>query len=308
MDHFKNILEGVYRHPLTKNAPLQAFLRYFKWEIQSRLQPNKKFQKPFIEGLKLIMKRSLDGATSNLIFGLIEFEDMAFICHFLRPKDLFVDIGSNIGSFSLLASGVAGAKSLAIEPIPHTYNLLLENINLNQLTDKIDAKNLGVGVEPGRLNFTLNLDGINHVVTHKDKALDSIGVKVLPLDNLVEDKCPSVIKIDIEGYEYYALQGAHKTLSNTKLKAIIIELNGSCEHYGIDEQFINNMLNDCGFAAYDYDPKLRMLSARKDFKPHGSGKIYADDGTYNTLYLRDIDFVSQRIKNGSQISVFDKIF
>lgn len=47
----------------------------------------------------------MTGATGNWYCGLQEYEDMSFVLHALRPGDLFVDVGANIGSYSILAAG-----------------------------------------------------------------------------------------------------------------------------------------------------------------------------------------------------------
>lgn len=57
----------------------------------------------------------MTGATGNIYVGLHEFEDMAFLLHVLRRTDLFVDVGANIGSYTILAGGAAGAKLLLNE-------------------------------------------------------------------------------------------------------------------------------------------------------------------------------------------------
>ncbi len=59
-----------------------------------------------------------------------------FLLHFLRCDDLFVDIGANIGSYTVLAGAVVGATCLAVKPIPSTYESLLDNIHLNRLEKK----------------------------------------------------------------------------------------------------------------------------------------------------------------------------
>ncbi len=70
----------------------------------------------------------MSGATGNLGVGLHEFVDMAFVVHFLREGDLFLDIGANVGSFTVLAAGVARARSFAFEPIADTARDLRRNI------------------------------------------------------------------------------------------------------------------------------------------------------------------------------------
>ncbi|MEJ7626598.1 MAG: FkbM family methyltransferase [Ferruginibacter sp.] len=79
------------------------------------------------------------GATGNIYMGLHEFPDMGFLLHFLRSEDLFFDIGSNIGSYTILASGQVGAKTFAFEPVPSTFSALHKNILANNLESIVRA-------------------------------------------------------------------------------------------------------------------------------------------------------------------------
>jgi predicted RNA methylase len=77
----------------------------------------------------------MTGATGNIYAGLHDFHEMALLLHFLRPCDVFVDIGANVGAYSVLASGVVGAKTFAFEPVPQTFACLRDNVRMNDLQD-----------------------------------------------------------------------------------------------------------------------------------------------------------------------------
>src|SRR5579863_4327451 len=126
-----NLASFIVGHPLTHDRKLQAFGRFARWQVTSRLQ--REVVVPWIEGTHLAVRRGMTGATGNIYCGLHEFEDMAFLLHFLRPDDLFVDIGANIGSYTILASGVRRARTIAFEPDPVTFAALSRNIALNAL-------------------------------------------------------------------------------------------------------------------------------------------------------------------------------
>jgi FkbM family methyltransferase len=234
-------------------------------------------------------------ATGNYYCGLMEFADMAFLLHFLREEDLFVDIGANIGSYTILASGEIGAKSIAVEPIPATFKSLQDNIQINRLSTKVQALNIGLSSTIGKLKFTRSMDSVNHVATNTDT--DTIDVNIDTLDNiLLSDISPSILKIDVEGFETEVLLGAKNTLKDDNLKAIIIELNGSGQRYGYDEIKIHEMLLDYGFMIYSYDPFTRKLS------------IATEIGNLNTIYLRDFQFVEKRVNSQRKISIGMKNF
>jgi hypothetical protein len=105
-------------HPLTCDAPLRAWGRFTLWQLRSRLQDEILFH--WIGGQRLAVQRGMTGATGNIYVGLDEFVDMMLPLHFLREGDLFLDIGANVGSYTVLASGVCRAKTLAFEPDPGT--------------------------------------------------------------------------------------------------------------------------------------------------------------------------------------------
>jgi len=236
------------------------------------------------------MWKGLSGATGNLYCGLMEYSDMGFLLHFLRSDDLFVDIGANIGVYTILASAEVKANTISIEPIPSTFKSLVDNININNLQDKVQVMNIGLGGNVGKLNFTKSLDCINHVALPND--LDTIEVSIYPLDAILPEAItPILIKIDVEGFETEVLKGAEKTLSNDDLKVIIIELNGSGKRYDFDDTTIHDKLLSYGFKPYSYNPKIKRLLALDTYTSH------------NTIYLRDIQFVENRIEFSRSIKI-----
>jgi hypothetical protein len=87
----------------------------------------------------------MTGATGNIYSGLHEFEDMGFLLHFLRPDDLFVDIGANIGSYTILASAAIGAATIAFEPVPDTHEWLRLNVAINNVDNKVERRREALG-------------------------------------------------------------------------------------------------------------------------------------------------------------------
>ncbi|MBX2887515.1 MAG: FkbM family methyltransferase [Ferruginibacter sp.] len=283
------VLKFIYNHPFNADNKLGSLWRFAKWQINCRLNPYPVVY-PFTEHSKFIIRKGLTGATGNIYCGLMEFEDMGFLLHFLRPKDLFVDIGANVGSYTILASAEIFADTIAIEPIPSTYQNLKSNILINDIQDKVKAYNIGLGSNKGKLNFTKSLDTINHVVSNGNA--NTIEVEVNTLDNILQQvEVPVLIKIDVEGFETEVLHGAENTLANPELKAIIIELNGSGNRYGYNEEEIHQKLLLLDFRPYGYNPKERKLTERKSFN------------NLNTIYIRNKEFVENRINTSRKIKI-----
>jgi FkbM family methyltransferase len=284
-------LKFILNHPLNRDNKFEAFKRFVKWQLNSRLIPWPVIY-PITNQSRIIVKKGMTGATGNVYCGLHDYNDMFFLLHFLRPEDLFFDIGANVGSYTVLASGHCKAKTIAVEPVPSTFNLLLDNIYINRMADRVTALNTALGSSDGTLHFTSSYDTINHVATANDK--NTIQVPVSRLDVIAGNRSPALMKIDVEGYETEVIAGAGQLLHNPALKAIIIELNGSGTHFGYDERKIHETLIGAGFAPSQYEPSERKLIPLDTF------------GSTNTIYVRDSEYVQNRLLNAENVSINGK--
>ncbi len=174
-------LQFINHHPISRKHKWQAFKRYLKWQLGTRVLPFTVVY-PFIENSKLLVEKGMTGATGNIYTGLHEFEEMGFALHTLRPNDLFADIGANIGSYTILASAIAGADTICFEPVPSTFRHLLNNIFINSLGENVTPFNIGLGDIKGNIKFSSLLDTINHVLTEEEEGSDYVEVPVGILD------------------------------------------------------------------------------------------------------------------------------
>ncbi|MDF1676009.1 MAG: FkbM family methyltransferase [Vicingaceae bacterium] len=296
---FKKIavpIRYIYTHPLTKNSKLSALLRFFNWQITSRLSKNNQ-QIKWIGNLKLSMHKGMHGATGCIYVGLPEFNDMSFLLHFLDAKSNFIDIGANVGVYSLLAAGTQKSKTIAIEPIPQTFQYLTTNIQLNQLENLVNCYNIGLSDKKGELHFTKDKDTINHVTAVKSE--NTINVKVDTLDNLLSHTSLSstLIKLDVEGFEYHVLSGGSNTLNNENVMALIVELNGSSDKYELSDEMVDKQLVTYGFEKYDYNPFTRELTALTQFHHEA-----------NTLYIRNskLSAIKEKLKAAPSFQILNK--
>lgn len=285
----KRTFNFIFSHSIAKQKPLAAFFRLLKWQLQSSLTQSL-IAKPFIGKVKFYAKKGLTGITGNIYTGLHEFNDMGFLLHFLRKEDTFFDIGANVGSYTLLASGYIGTKSVTFEPVPNTFEILSANVTLNQLANKVILHNKAIGSNKGYIKFTSNLDTVNHVLANEENQDNAVEVELATLDEFSYMN-PSLIKIDVEGFETEVIKGGEKMLAQQTLKAIIIELNGSGGRYGYDEEHIHNTLISFGFSAHAYDPLSRTFTSQNSF------------GSHNTIYIRDIEFVKNRCVTAEKVKV-----
>lgn len=290
-------IDLILNHPLNRKNKFESVVRFAKWQVGSRLIPGQVVFN-WVNGSKFFVRTGETGLTGNIYTGLHEFPDMGFLLHFLRPDDLFVDVGANVGSYSILACSAVGASGVAFEPVPSTFQRLSENLNLNHLQGKVQAVNKGVGDKNGVIHFTSKHDTTNHALANGEIGEDSVPVQITTLDSELQGLNPALIKIDVEGFETPVLRGAADTLSKPSLVAVIMELNGSGSRYGFDESGILKTMLDAGFKTYSYDPLGRKL-INLNGKNLNSG---------NTLFLRNLDFVEKRLMASGKVAVNGKVF
>jgi len=289
-------LQFVISHPLNKDRRFQAIYDWAKWQIGSRLVPGP-VAVNIVNGIQILVEPGMTGATGNIYTGLHEFQDMSFVLHGLRSEDLFIDVGANVGSYTLLAGGAVGASCIAIEPILSTFCHLRKNIALNDLKHKAKLLNVAVGNEQGKIRFTSGLDTENHVMSEAEvNSSDTLEVDITTLDNIIGDLKPSLIKIDVEGFETNVIAGAHKTLSSDSLYAVLIELNGLGKRYGFDEEQIHKKMLAYGFKPFVYAPFERSLSPEQKINRSG-----------NTLYIKNVEMVLSRLRLAPQFMVLNQL-
>jgi len=283
MRELMRIVKSIWSHPLNRAGRVNAVLRFFRWQAAARLMPWK-IAFPFVDDTYLFARLRMHGATGNWYFGLHEYRDMAFVLHFLRPGDLFVDIGANVGSYSVLAGGAVGTDVLAIEPIPSTFEALLANVTLNGLSSRCRCVNVGLSDSVGVLQFTSDCGTVNHVVVDGYQGVASLSVNVEPLDDLIGNSpVPTLVKLDVEGFELSVIRGASATFSRKDLMAVIMETNGSGSRYGVKDAAVFDAMASFGFFPCTYDPFTRRLNAGRS----ASG---------NTIFVRDVCLVEHRLK------------
>ena len=243
-------------HPLTKNSVITALFRYVLFNTIQTINPKQRKYK-FLNGLHFHAQKGDAGIVANIYFKLFDYDESMFVIHHLKENELFVDVGANVGHFTLIAAGICKAKVIAFEPIPATFSNLNKNVTSNNLGALVKTFNIGIGEKKGFLNFSTNLDVMNAVALEHEPNVIRIAVE--KLDYVLEDNFPVFLKIDVEGYEMFVLKGALDVLSNPSLKVIIIELNFSLSKFQHSIQDVINLLTKYDFIPIEYDVQLRKI-------------------------------------------------
>lgn len=162
----------------------------------------------------------------------------------LTPQDLLLDIGANVGMYTVWAAATRGCHVIAIEPESSNYAILNKNILQNDLDKLVQAFSIGLSNvnEFCMLNMQdLRTGGSNHAageaLNFNLKPMSTKfqqGCVVFKLDDLIEKNyipVPSRIKIDVDGFEHKVISGANKTLQNSKVRSLLIETNTNLDEH-----------------------------------------------------------------------------
>jgi FkbM family methyltransferase len=284
MPFLTNIAHFFSTHPLTRNAPHKAWVRFISWQVRSRTQ--EEVIVPWIAGQRLAVRRGMKGATGNIYVGLDEFADMMLALHFLRKGDLFIDVGANVGSYAILASGVCRATTWAFEPDPNTVRSLKRNLAINNLNELVTVYELALGDADSDIPFTIGRDTYNRVAGTSEKDVRMVHQR--RLDALMGGTTHPVImmKVDVEGYQEEVLQGAKELLADHRLKIVVLEWPTPSNRA---------LLSSLHFKEIHYEPFSRRLQLE-------AGDPFSSP---NSLFTRDSYFVTSRVTTAAHIRILD---
>ncbi len=207
-------------------------------------------------------------------FGVWEPAATAHITAWLRPGDVFIDVGANIGYYTTLASKLVGptGRVYAFEPSPSIHRTLQEHLALNHC-DNVVAFEAGIYHEEATLPlFLAASDNIGAstlmpgVAGERDTVIEGM-VKVGPLQLFVPEADilrARMIKIDVEGGEWSVLRGIAALLPRLQSGAeIMVEITPSAlEEAGSSVAECMDLFAAAGFDAFCYDRQLEQYEHR----------------------------------------------
>lgn len=219
-------------------------------------------------GLK--MKLYFDSILSREIYcGTFERMERQFLVDYLREGDIFVDVGANIGMFTLIASKRVGAKGhvFTFEPCSKAYSRLGENIDLNSL-ENVTCLQSALSDLSGEhpMNVSLNgYDAFNSFV--KPTAGHSFTVETVytkKWDDFAKEHSLTgrviLMKIDVEGWESHVLSGGLDFFSRQDAPVLQIEFTEEAsQSAGTSCRSLYRQLEALGYQMFIYEPKTRKL-------------------------------------------------
>ncbi len=177
-----------------------------------------------------------------------EFEELS---KFAGSGDWVIDIGANIGHYTIKLSNLVGAKGrvIAFEPIPNTFALLSENTlyckykNITLINAAVSDELALVGMSIP--SFTSGLKNYYQASISSEIKENDTSVLTLSIDNLIISRKISLIKIDAEGHEPIVFRGMHKLLERDRPALIVETVTDEIRKYLMqlgysEEKYINS--------------------------------------------------------------------
>jgi len=228
-----------------------------------------------VDGMAMLVRADDDVGRQIYFSGQYEPRESKYLKSVIQETDTCIDVGANIGYFSLLLARLATHGNVhSFEPVPMNLQMLNLNVLLNA-AHNVAANGCALADFAGREVFTVSMDSAYSSFrdTGRKPVKESLSVEVTTLDNYCETKHLSkvdFVKIDVEGAEEQVLIGASRLLNDPQRRPRLLMLElyepmlqGYCS--GIDQ--IVDRLRVCGYAPYvcehsdlvPFEPKHRNI-------------------------------------------------
>jgi FkbM family methyltransferase len=208
-----------------------------------------------------------------------EWDELRYLQNKLRPGDVFIDVGANIGLWTLVAATSVGpsGRVFSFEPNPTTFDRLSENIKLNGKVSRVEAFSKAVSADERVVSFVCDRQ-------HNLSAISSSGdgpytkrVPTLALDCLLANKLVvsrlAGIKLDTEGHELEALQGASGLIEERR-PWLIVEFNTALlASDALGDWSVYQFLAAKRYGPFVYDKRGNETAISSSFSLHGYRNI-----------------------------------
>ena len=194
-------------------------------------------------------------SASMWINSLDRHDDELFFQAYLQKDDIVIDVGANIGTTALASANMVGPKGkvFAFEPHPRIFRFLNANIRLNGHTN-IETFNVALGDRGNILTLSNNYSDDQNRIEMKQSSKHLLKIRVKRLDDVLGDNLKGVdrialLKIDVEGFEKFVIDGTPEILS--RCGCVYFE---SCDdhfsQYGYSTDDLLKILTSYGFSIY----------------------------------------------------------
>jgi FkbM family methyltransferase len=254
-------------------AAMYETYRTFLWKISSKVSKNLTLSVHKNLTLKLvsygyITKRIYQQQLLVPFKKSFEYDTLTLLREATKSDFQILDIGANIGLHSLIMAQELSDKGkiYAFEPSKKTYDALVENIKLNNLSDKVVPFNLALSNKAETLFLAApeadniaeaDQDAYNSIHHVQNKKGNAETIDAVTLDSFIEKeniKKIDLIKIDIEGAEFLCFQGAENVIANFRPVIIMECYEPYCNRFNYAATDIILFMTKHNYKMHQYEP------------------------------------------------------
>jgi FkbM family methyltransferase len=165
----------------------------------------------------------------------------------LRPDDVFLDVGSNLGTYTVFVGDVLDTgRVIAVEAVPSTADTLRRNLELNDVDGTV--ANVAFGDEPGTVPMRVP---DSHGSSAVSPGVGNIDVECVRGDDYLRRSSlpsPTIVKLDVEGYEFAVVQGLRESLRASDCRLVYCEVHPDrLRQFGTSTEEFEGLLENVGF-------------------------------------------------------------
>lgn len=210
---FNTLKQIVYSDSV---SPVRGTYRHLEWQARKLLD---RFPCELPIGSSRLFVNYANGVAALVnAMGLYDFNNMSLLRLLLGDSGgVFVDVGANVGSYTLVASEVPYSRVVSIEPHPRAFALLTENVKRN-CRSNVTCLRFAISDQQGWCSFTDHELSVNQITSSRDLR-NVIRVPMRTLRSVCDELeiAPDFIKIDVEGHESFVLDGLGDMVSTAKV-------------------------------------------------------------------------------------------
>jgi FkbM family methyltransferase len=246
----KAVVKFVWTHPANQGQRSRVLFRAVLFQARARLLHRRTLVR-LGERSRVWAGLHRPGASRVVYGNPPDHPEMLAWREVLRRGDLFVDVGANVGSYSIWA-GEQGAEVIALEPAEDTFALLVENVALNGYP--IQAIQAAAGAVCGVASFTSGLDCVNRLDPRGSVGSPLVLTDMVTVDSVIGERTVAGMKVDVEGFEIEVLRGCERALSDHRIRLIQLEWNSaSLAAVAADRRPVADLLARHGYRLYRPD-------------------------------------------------------
>ncbi len=289
---FKHQLVLLYNSSYNREHPIYALTRFIRWNVFKLLNYNFHATLWSYKFKFWINSHQSYWLYKNYYLDTVEFK---FINSIIRPNDVVFDIGANIGIYSLWFSKCINnnGRIFSFEPDEANMERFKYIIGLNNI-NSIYPQQIALSNSIGKAKFSMGLDEQNGLLNDSHASIEQFKmVNTNTIDNFCAENTVDVInymKMDVEGAEWFVLNGALSMLTQQKIKIIQLEINNQLIKYNISVKQLVDYMNAFGYKLYRLNSNLVEININNE--------NLLDEDSNNYYFIADLNYVNiERGKN-----------